>query len=156
MLEKLPLEVSWYIIPLRDHRRAEALQNVLIFLSESSVVVLFVRRRRGSSALVVPAGEGSSNWLRPLDLSGGLTVIVFGPWHKDRVFTRAGGINPFLAGRRPLEFGALAEDRQDRTGNHFPREPNEYFPNLSMPWTRAYCENVPKGISSCPSPLIAQ
>ena len=51
VLEKLPLEVSWQIIPLRDHRRAEALQNVLIFLSENSVVVLFGAETEASPPL---------------------------------------------------------------------------------------------------------
>ncbi len=56
VLEKAALDVSRKIVPLQDHRRAEASQDVFLLLGERSLCLLRgVQVRKRSSALVVPA-----------------------------------------------------------------------------------------------------
>jgi len=56
VLEKAALDVSRKIVPLQDHRRAEASQDVFFFLGQRSLPLLRgVPVRKRSSALVVPA-----------------------------------------------------------------------------------------------------
>jgi len=56
ILKKAALDVSRKIVPLQDHRRAKASQDVFFFLGERSLCLLrgvLVRKR--STSLVVPA-----------------------------------------------------------------------------------------------------
>ena len=53
--EKIPLDVGWKIVPLHDHSRAEAFQDVLFVLAQRRVRR---RRRACGAALIVPAAKG--------------------------------------------------------------------------------------------------
>ena len=55
VLEKAALDVSRKIVPLQDHRRAEASQDVFLLLGERSLCLGGVQVRNRSSALVVTA-----------------------------------------------------------------------------------------------------
>src|SRR4249920_2508940 len=61
VVEKLPLDASGQVVPLHDHGRPEALQDMLLILCKRCPLVAIVSRcwpRRTS--LAFPAGNGSS------------------------------------------------------------------------------------------------
>ncbi len=60
VLEKLPLYVCRQVIPLHNHRRPEALQDMLlIFCERCSFVAIVSRCWPGRTSLALPPGKGS-------------------------------------------------------------------------------------------------
>lgn len=82
VLEKAALDVSRKIVPLQDHRRAKASQDVFFFLGERSLCLLRgapVRKR--SSSLVVPARKlvapgGPVSWTHRHACEYGTTIMA--------------------------------------------------------------------------------
>jgi hypothetical protein len=82
VLEKAALDVSRKIVPLQDHRRAEASQDVFFFLGQRSLCLLRgVPVRRRSSSLVVPARKlvvrgRPASWTRHHSCEYGTTIMA--------------------------------------------------------------------------------
>jgi len=76
VLEKAALDVSRKIIPLQDHCRAEASQDIFLFLGQRGVPV-----RRRSSSLVFPARKlaargGPASWTHHHACEYGTTIMA--------------------------------------------------------------------------------
>jgi hypothetical protein len=64
VVEKLPLDGSRQVVPLHDHGRPEALQDMLLIPCERcSLVAIALRVWERRASLDLPAGEGSSQLL---------------------------------------------------------------------------------------------
>ena len=77
--------MSGQSVPLHDHGRAEALQDVLLILSEKCTDITTVLRRwvRRQRTFAFPAGMGSVDCLLTFPTSAFLSVIYVTPtrWH---------------------------------------------------------------------------
>jgi len=72
VIEKLPLDASRQVVPLHDHGRPEALQDMLLIPCERcSLVAIALRFWQRRASLSLPAGEGSSQ------LVAGIPALCF-------------------------------------------------------------------------------